>query len=50
MTYYFSYILLIYGGVLNLFHFLEFSEAEYKAANVDPISQFSKPVAVVYFN
>lgn len=28
----------------------EFSEAEYKAAKVDPIAQFSKPVAVVNSN
>lgn len=45
MTCYFWYILLIYDAILNLFHFSEFNEDEYKAAKVDPIAQFSKPVA-----
>ena len=36
-----------YSSILFIYYLSEFSKEAYKAAQVDPIAQFSKPVAVL---
>jgi hypothetical protein len=47
-SFYYLSPLSFYASFLYLFS--EFSGEEYKSTNVDPIAQFSKPVAVLTFN